>query len=414
MDSFTCTPQHPLLRCAAGLSEVLDSAVGANPVYLSVPEKEVALCELSRAAERVTGLLLAVLATADDVAAEHGARSPASWLAHRTRADRGPTAKLGQLADALESRWHLVAEALVEGRLSVPQAHAIVDGLEALPAEVPRQVFVKAEAHLVAEAAHFAPRQLRVLALKVLEVVAPDTFDDAEREALERRERAARRATSLSMRTNGDGTTDIRIRLPDSVADRLKVYLEAFSSPRREPGRDDASVERVPYPRRLGDAFCALLESLPSEMLPIHGGTATTLIVTIPLDHLISGLGVAQLSTGGRITAGEARRLGCNAGMLPAVLGGRSETLDLGRMRRLFSPAQRKAMAVRDRQCRVDGCDVPPAWCEAHHLQPWAKGGKTDLADGKLLCSFHHHCAHDERYELEHLANGDVRFHRRR
>lgn len=99
--------------------------------------------------------------------------------------------------------------------------------------------------------------------------------------------------------------------------------------------------------------------------------------------------------------------------MLPAVLGGRSETLDLGRMRRLFSPAQRKAMAVRDRQCRVDGCDVPAAWCEAHHLRPWAKGGKTDLADGTLLCSFHHHRAHDERYELA-LANGDVRFHRRR
>lgn len=57
MDSFTCTPQHPLLRCAAGLAEVLDSAAGANPVSLSVPEKEAALCELSRAAERVTGLL---------------------------------------------------------------------------------------------------------------------------------------------------------------------------------------------------------------------------------------------------------------------------------------------------------------------------------------------------------------------
>ena len=57
------------------------------------------------------------------------------------------------------------------------------------------------------------------------------------------------------------------------------------------------------------------------------------------------------------------------------------------------------------------GCDIPAAWCEAHHLIPWTKGGKTDLADGVLLCSHHHHRAHDDRYLHDRLPNGDIRFH---
>ena len=115
---------------------------------------------------------------------------------------------------------------------------------------------------------------------------------------------------------------------------------------------------------------------------------------------LLTGLGLAETSTGDPITAAEARRLACTAGILPVVLGGAGEILDLGRTRRLFSPAQRKAMAIRDRDCRAEGCDIPAAWCEAHHAnEPWAKGGRTDLADGNLLCSFHHHRAHDPRYD---------------
>jgi hypothetical protein len=96
------------------------------------------------------------------------------------------------------------------------------------------------------------------------------------------------------------------------------------------------------------------------------------------------------------------------------VLGGRSEILDLGRARRLYSPAQRKAMALRDVTCRAEGCDIPAAWCEAHHAtRPWTRGGRTDLADGVLLCSWHHHRAHDHRYDARLLPSGELRFHRR-
>ncbi len=137
------------------------------------------------------------------------------------------------------------------------------------------------------------------------------------------------------------------------------------------------------------------------------------MIVTIDLDTLRSGLGTALVGDQ-PLSPSQARRLACTASILPAVLGGDSQVLDLGRSRRLFSPAQRKALAVRDRRCRTEGCEIPAAWCEAHHAaEPWAGGGRTDLADGQLLCSFHHHRAHDHHYDQRHLPNGDVRFTRR-
>jgi hypothetical protein len=40
-------------------------------------------------------------------------------------------------------------------------------------------------------------------------------------------------------------------------------------------------------------------------------------------------------------------------------------------------------------------------------------GGPTDLANAVLLCSHHHHRAHDPAYDSQRLASGDVRFNRR-
>ncbi|MFC4785541.1 DUF222 domain-containing protein, partial [Nocardioides sp. MAHUQ-72] len=295
---------------------------------------------------------------------------------------------------------------------------------DGLPDRLGPELTTQAEAHLVEQAAHFSPRALKRLGEHLLAVLAPEIADAEEHRRLEAEERAARRTTRLTLRVRGDGSTDIQIRVPDHVASRLRVYLEALAAPRRdhltEAGTGSSEggsseVERLPYPRRLGEAFCVLLERLPTQVLPQHGGTATTVMVTIDLAQLTTGLGAAGLATGDRITAAQARRLACTAQIIPVVLGGDSEVLDLGRTRRLFSPAQRKAMVIRDRRCRGEGCAIPPAWCEAHHLDtPWARGGKTDLADGVLLCSWHHHRAHDPRFGTDRLPNGDVRFTRRR
>ena len=141
------------------------------------------------------------------------------------------------------------------------------------------------------------------------------------------------------------------------------------------------------------------------------------MVVTLDYDRLLSGLGAAQLDTGHEISAGEARRLVCEAGIVPAVyrrvLGGPSVVLDLGRRTRLHTEAQRLALAIRDRGCTADGCERAPGWCHAHHDQPWSTGGSTSLDNGRLLCGHHHRRAHDPRYAMTHLPTGKVAFHRR-
>jgi hypothetical protein len=77
------------------------------------------------------------------------------------------------------------------------------------------------------------------------------------------------------------------------------------------------------------------------------------------------------------------------------VLGTAGEVLDLGRGSRLPSPALRRALVLRDRGCRFPGCDRPPQWTDAHHIQPWATGGPTTLPNLILLCRHHHTLVHE-------------------
>ncbi len=222
------------------------------------------------------------------------------------------------------------------------------------------------------EAAHFCPRDLKVLGRRVLEVLAPDVAEVHEAKLLAKEEQEAWDNSAITHRRLGNGRSRAVVTLPDAAMDRWLTQLHAFTSPRRES--QTPAGERVPYARTLALAFTALLERIPESWLPQHGGTTTTVVVTIDQETLTEELATAGLMTGTPITAGEARRLACGAGILPAVLGGESQPLDLGRARRLFSPAQRKALAIRDRECRAVGCDIPAAWCEAHHLTPWVQG----------------------------------------
>ena len=88
------------------------------------------------------------------------------------------------------------------------------------------------------------------------------------------------------------------------------------------------------------------------------------------LDSLLGGLKAARLDTGETISAGLARRLACEAGIIPAVLGGKSQVLDLGRTRRFHTEAQRIAKTLEHGGCTAEGCDWPPGLCHLHHPDP--------------------------------------------
>jgi hypothetical protein len=146
--------------------------------------------------------------------------------------------------------------------------------------------------------------------------------------------------------------------------------------------------------------------------LPDTGGEAATLLVTLSLDALRTGLGAGLLPTGDVVSAAAARRWACDARIIPAVLDGDSVPLDVGRARRLFTPAQRRALALRggDR-CAFPGCDRPGSWCDAHHLRHWADGGPTDLSNGVLLCGHHHQVVHRGEWAVVMAADGRPDFH---
>lgn len=402
-------------RALAALDGVADA-----PAWAMTPREQAeTLVELVQLAARVAELRWRVLAAADrnEIGAKDGSTSTAAWLARATRENRSKTNGDLRGARALdEQRFAVTRSAFAAGRLTEDQVWVIIRAVEDLPAgEVSEEQRVAAQEHLVRLAAEHDAKALRVLARRLFEVLAPDEADRREAEALEREERRARERTRFAMRDNGDGTSSGWFKLPTLQAQMLGKAVQAFAAPRRQdPGAwFDAEGKKLPYPVLLGQAFSDLIEHLPTDALPQAGGTAATVVITMELERLRQGLGAATLDTGGRISPSEARRMACNAGLVPAVLGTRSTPLDLGRTTRLHNGQQRTAMGIRDGGCTAVGCDRPPAWCEAHHEVPWLEGGGTSVEGGRLLCPHHHHLAHDSRYDMHRLPDGKVRFNRR-
>ncbi len=261
-------------------------------------------------------------------------------------------------------------------------------------------------------------KALQVLGRHLFEVVAPDLAEKYDGKALEAEEAAALRRTSLELREDDEGTCHGKFRIPALHGQMLRKMILALTSPARNTNThtDTDLRDQLPTPVKHGIAFCQLLEAIPAKSLPTAGGCSATIVVTMTLDQLLADLeaaGVATLDTGGQITAAEARRLACAAGIIPAVLGGRSEVLDIGRQRRFHTKAQRLAMTLRDQGCTAIDCDRPPAMTHAHHDIPWSQGGATNLENGRLLCGHHHRRIHDHRYQTTRHANGKVSFHRR-
>jgi Domain of unknown function (DUF222)/HNH endonuclease len=192
--------------------------------------------------------------------------------------------------------------------------------------------------------------------------------------------------------------------------------------------------------QRRADALAELARrTLEAGRLPQTGGVRPQLTVTVDLDSLLSHPGGLGGETGGvRPLDPEAcRRLACDGAVTrvlvtrhpsdhhpggeggladqlrvaatrlpPALGGGPTQPLEVGRTSRVVSAAQRAALVVRDGGCAVAGCDRPPAWCEAHHLRHWLHGGPTDLANLALVCRAHHRAVHEGGWRLARDPDG--------
>ena len=307
---------------------------------------------------------------------------------------------------------------MAAGAIDVEKAAIVTAAVEALTSEyddLPAGTEARAEAHMVDQAQAFDAPTLRKLGKRLFEVVCPEAADAAEGRKLEKDEAKARALAHFSVRDHGDGTSQGSFKLPTLHADLLKKALEALTSPRRigEGRLDPETGKKLPHATLLGHGLMELVENHLSD-LPSVNGSPFTLVVTIGYDALVSGIGVAVTDTGCRISAGEARRLACRAGIIPVVLGGDSMPLDVGREQRLFDRYQKIAINHRYHGCAAHNCDRPPAWMEYHHEDPWHQGGHTDARKGISLCPPHHRMAdHPQTYDQTRLPNGKIRFTRR-
>ncbi len=300
--------------------------------------------------------------------------------------------------------------------MNVDQARVVVHALEDLPGDLDPDLVARAEAHLVDLAAVHPPRELRILGQRILSVVAPEVGEEHDRRRLDEAEARAAVKRRLTLSRDGDGSVHGRFTLPEVQGAMLEKILDSFAAPAHRNATDGAGswVKGRPSAERRGEALAELIETYPREKVPSAGGVNGTVVVHISLADLRSEDGnPGWLDTGEPISASQARRLACEAHLIPVVLGGPSGVLDAGLARRLYDSTQRVAASARDRECRAEGCHVPPGRCHLHHLLAWSRGGRTDLGNAALLCPHHHARIHDPAYEARFGADNQISFYRR-
>ncbi|WTK91856.1 HNH endonuclease [Kribbella sp. NBC_01510] len=165
-------------------------------------------------------------------------------------------------------------------------------------------------------------------------------------------------------------------------AELLQTLIFAGAKPHKTP---DGHRDPRPRGKRQADALTAILATAAGAgtAVPGHGDIKPHITVTIDLEDLKSGTGTGRLIHGDTLSAAAVRRLACDAGIIPLVLGSNSEPLDVGTEHRFVTRAIRHALNARDHGCIV--CGAPPAICEAHHIIHWADGGTTCLDNFALL-----------------------------
>ncbi|MFC7275409.1 DUF222 domain-containing protein [Paractinoplanes rhizophilus] len=406
-----------------------EAAKAADSALWPLPETE--LLDLLQATHRLQQILTALQirvvreAACRALPAKHGHRTTATWLRDQLRIDPQPARDLTEAATLLDHRPE-VERALISGSIDLRQATTIAAAVNAVPialadaaaaadadtdattaapsavadahaaTAVPSALAAtraatiasRAEATLIDMAAQFPAYQLRKLGDRILAHVAPELADLADEAALRRAEARAhpRRSFTLSLPVDG------MVRLSGALGVEDAAIVTAALQPLCAPTpADDRS-----FPQRRADALidvCRL--ALRSGELPQDGGEPPQLTLTIPYDPLASRLATGVLPDGERVSAATARRLACDARLLPLVLGGASQVLDAGRTRRLAHGTLRRALTARDGGCAFPGCDRPSRWCDAHHLRAWSDGGPTDLDNLVLLCRHHHRLLHN-------------------
>jgi hypothetical protein len=299
-------------------------------------------------------------------------------------------------------RYPAVAGASLTGDLSVDAAAIITSGLESVTDRVPSLALHELERRLVEKAQGLAAYDVRKLVAAV--IARADQRGHRERERLQYQERY------VAWSEDHKGMVTFSARLDPVTAAPIRSAIEQIVTAQFRARRDQDPSD--PDKRTVGQMRADALFDLCQHALGCRetesSGVKTTIVVRMTKADLESGDGLGCIDgVATPVSVGEMRRLAGDAEIVPHVLGGASETLDLGRAVRFFSRAQRLALIERDGGCAK--CHAPPEHCEAHHIRWWEQGGRSDISNGVMLCARCHHDIHRQGWEIV-VSGGRVRF----
>ncbi|WP_343231401.1 HNH endonuclease signature motif containing protein [Saccharopolyspora ipomoeae] len=389
MSSMTQVFADAVATARAAVAEAVASPRRAGELAGAIRELE----SLARYVHSVQSELIAE-AERYEVARAHGARSTGAWLQDVLGVDPGQAR--GRVEVAVSSGASEARRALSEGAISVEHAQVIASCVKRLPdhaaGEAPR-----VEAVLVQRARRCRPRDLRQLANGI-----NARYD---RKAAVSEEAAQHESRELHYVTTDDGSVVVKARLDKEVGRKFIAALRPLSKPC--PAYDGTPDPRTPAQRH-ADGLATLVDlAVGSEGMPRVGGQRVQVQVTVGYDDLVRSLdpdaeGVVpgMFADGEPISADAVRRLACDAGILPVVLGGDGVALDYGREERTAPPQLRAALFRRDGVCAFPGCEHPPGTSQAHHIVEWFNGGVTRLDNMVMLCGFHHRTVHSDHWSI--------------
>jgi hypothetical protein len=347
--------------------------------------------------------MLSILSELDSrgEAAKLGYSSTAALLIHTLRISRAEArqrlAQAEQLHDVttptgavVEAAMPLTAQELAKGAIGAGHVEVIQKTLSTMK-HLEREQLKLAEELMVDRATEDDPAALARYGERwVRDIVDPDgtppTDDEPQRAERELRRRIFR-----------DGHMEFKGRLDPETAAKFDALLAPFDKRQTDDTRSPAE--------RAGDAFTDVLQLAANcPDLPTHNGLKTEIALIMPMDALERTLDGVVLP-GTHLTAGEARRLACDAHVLPAVMDGASKPLDVAAPSYVVPAHIRRALVLRDRGCTFPGCDRPASTTDSHHIRHWSKGGPTKLDNLTLLCPQHHRLVHRSDWQVQ-LVNG--------
>jgi hypothetical protein len=323
--------------------------------------------------------------------------------------------RMSLTGEVLPARFPALTEAVSApvGWVSVEQAAVIVRELGKAAPGCSTADLEMGERVLVEHAPTLTVTELRSLAGQVRDRLDQDGIVPRELRQQQRR--------SLTISTTSDGMTHLDWYLTPESAGYVVTAIDTLVGHelRQVRFRDPATLEAegdsddLPETRSMAqirsDAATDVFRHLATCTTSTGAGgkPAVTVLVRIDLHTLQTGVGAGQIDgIPSPVSAGTVRRMAADAHLIPVVLGTDSEVLDLGRTHRLFNRAQKLALAERDGGCAWTGCPHPPSYTEAHHIHWWdSDHGRTDLNNGILLCSSHHHRVHHDEWEIQVREN---------